>query len=563
MRLLRNGFLTTAVVALSALGAAAGAATAASFEQVGGDLSGAAHGDGDRWVAYAIDLTTVQAFDEVGGTTHQVPIPCATTPGRDPLLAVGGGQAIVGCARAGGIAPRPLRLDLAAGTWHEIPGIDALQARYERQSLDHGLQVTAVGARWLAAVASGHHYSFDLAIDWRSGALGPEPTSSTAPDLDAAPLNVPLCSPLARTPERESIYSDLPAFEAMQYDAPFAVSNGSATPLTLRRCDSAASTTLQPAPSDTAVTGTTSVQLSGGVVSWLAQQARLHLPACALRLSWPRAEGWLHTTRSLYRSAVGDDGLWTVERTALPTCASAARAIAARVVIDSRLDRAGRRQPGRSPRPAGRRPRRGARRPHRDGALGALAHRRRTMARGAQSRRRPLALHGAAHAARDTAADAPRDPRRRRRPPAGDAAPLASPRRPHRDRHPRHGAEVAGVVADLDVPQPRRAAAVERSRVHVDRAGGDRAQEAGAVGEPHRVHPLLVHAEVGAHRRERLGDGRVEAAVDEPERLQQVIPDRYAGAHLPVAVEQLLIAEEAVEAVFDGRQRSEAHAAGR
>ncbi len=90
------------------------------------------------------------------------------------------------------------------------------------------------------------------------------------------------------------------------------------------------------------------------------------------------------------------------------------------------------------------------------------------------------------------------------------------------DRHPREHAQAAGVVGDLHLPDPGGAPAVHGAGLGVDRAGGDRAQEAGQVGQPHR------HLAVGHHgqrrfpgwpgsrpsmRRRRRGRGRRAAAA--------------------------------------------------
>src|SRR3954454_9732285 len=60
----------------------------------------------------------------------------------------------------------------------------------------------------------------------------------------------------------------------------------------------------------------------------------------------------------------------------------------------------------------------------------------------------------------------------------------------NRDGHPRGRAAAALVVGDVDVPDPGRAAAVQRSALGVDRALADRAQEGGAVG--HAGHELAL-----------------------------------------------------------------------
>ena len=91
--------------------------------------------------------------------------------------------------------------------------------------------------------------------------------------------------------------------------------------------------------------------------------------------------------------------------------------------------------------------------------------------------------------------------------------------RPHGHRHARGRAETAVVVAEVDVPDPGRAAAVQPPRLRMDRAGGDRAQEARAVGLAGGHVAVLGDRHVRRDRDQRLGQRRVGPAVDEPEGL--------------------------------------------
>lgn len=264
MGLLRNGLLTIAALLLAGA-AATPPALADGFEPVTVKAVGTPLGDGGRWVAYAATARKLRVIDEATGTVRDHAIPCVIGVQSNPLLAVGGGQAVVGCRRLGRLVSRPLLLDLRSGSWHTVPGIDELLASFDGQQVTHGLEIDAVGERWIAGRVYGQPELPQVAIDWRSGALGPGPTAATVRDLDAAALEVPLCAPLARRPE-VSWGVDLPSFEPLQFEPPFALTNGWTTALTLQRCGSATATTIFPRRYDEY--HAFGAQLSNGIVSW-------------------------------------------------------------------------------------------------------------------------------------------------------------------------------------------------------------------------------------------------------------------------------------------------------
>lgn len=336
MRSLRNGFLTATALALLAGGGAAQATAAERFQALTDDAAGPARGDGDRWVVYPRDGATLRVLDEQTGDSYDMRVACA----GGQLKAAGGGQAIVACDRGDGkTIPRPLRLDLTPRSWHEVPGVDAVLDRYENAPSAEGhLTVRGVGTQWIDARVWGYHWGQDLPLNWRSGAVGPAQTATTAHDLDADSLNLPLCAPIARTPVNDDPFGDAPPFEPMAYEAPFAVQQTLAR-LTLQRCGEQRKTTLDSG-------GGYDFQLSDDAVSWARSNvARLYLAECGLRLSWPLSDalpdgnGLLHTERSLYLSVARRDGT-AISRLPVPSCAPAARPSVTTVRSGSRSVRA-------------------------------------------------------------------------------------------------------------------------------------------------------------------------------------------------------------------------------
>ena len=104
------------------------------------------------------------------------------------------------------------------------------------------------------------------------------------------------------------------------------------------------------------------------------------------------------------------------------------------------------------------------------------------------------------------------------------------------------------VVGDLDLPDPRRAAAVPAAGDGVDRPVDDRAQEARLVGEPLRGLAEVLDREPGRHRGHRLRDRGEDAAVDQARGLAQLVAHGDLGADLLVGQRVDLQAVEAVEA---------------
>ena len=129
----------------------------------------------------------------------------------------------------------------------------------------------------------------------------------------------------------------------------------------------------------------------------------------------------------------------------------------------------------------------------------------------------------------------------------------------HGDRHPHERAQAAVVVGDLDLPHPGRPAAVAAARLGVDRALGDRAQEARLVRQALGDPPLGDHGERGRERGDRLGDRREHAAVHEAHRLLDLVAHRDARADALVVGLEDLQAVEGVEGLVQRNDGLEAH----
>src|ERR1700682_551032 len=89
----------------------------------------------------------------------------------------------------------------------------------------------------------------------------------------------------------------------------------------------------------------------------------------------------------------------------------------------------------------------------------------------------------------------------------------------HRQPHRPPGHQALLLIANLNVPEMEGAAQVDRHRDPGDRATADRAQEAGVVLDAGGAAALVKVGE-RARQGERLADGAVAPAVNDPEGLQ-------------------------------------------
>lgn len=290
--------LAGATLVAASSGAAAGFATIA--EQAPGPLLTS----GGRYAGFLVADRTIRVLDTFTAGSYDAAIPASCA---DPvtLAAVGGDQALVSCANRLEIGSEglPTLLDLPSGAWHEPVGA-ATFLRHEREG-DNSARFDAVGVRWLAGTVTGYHSYARTFLDWRTGtSVVGDGDAFHQPDLDAAEVLAPLCPPLKRRHNPESI-DEQPFFD-FPYEPPYGIVGRR-----LRTCGASDHGLLL----DRAPAG--GFRVSDGWVTWsTGQQARAYLPSCGVRFSWPLlgADGQphggevSHTARTLFVGIAAHDG---------------------------------------------------------------------------------------------------------------------------------------------------------------------------------------------------------------------------------------------------------------
>ena len=119
--------------------------------------------------------------------------------------------------------------------------------------------------------------------------------------------------------------------------------------------------------------------------------------------------------------------------------------------------------------------------------------------------------------------------------------------RPNSDSHLRQRAEAFLGVLDLRVPDPGGAAAVAGLGVDFGVALGDRADEVDADRLAHRHHAVVEDSQSRGARADALDQARHDAAVQEADRLAQLVAHRHADAGVLGVVVEPLGAQQGVE----------------
>lgn len=299
-----------AVVVLGMLAAGAPAAGQAVTSPLQRFAEGFARSDGDRFVVISRASRTdpdgtdsVAAYNERTRRTRLVAGGC-------PVVAVGSGFLLVGCI------DQPWRVfDLARGTDQAIAPIPWEPAPPGNN--DRINTVAGIGSRWLAfRQESSPHGNVIVRRyeNWHTGRVLPEPGAASFPDLDVPTLVRPLCKPLRRTFNDESL-----AFDEYQYERPYGARKDRREELTLDRCGRRRGTVLAHSAS--------SIQLASGILTWVTAHPgdqlrpwRYILHARLLRtgktLTWrvtlPRTRMVLslqHTARAIYATIAHTDSL--------------------------------------------------------------------------------------------------------------------------------------------------------------------------------------------------------------------------------------------------------------
>jgi len=80
------------------------------------------------------------------------------------------------------------------------------------------------------------------------------------------------------------------------------------------------------------------------------------------------------------------------------------------------------------------------------------------------------------------------------------------------------GDESARLVTGVDAPELLRAPLIESCHIHQDPPRGERPEEVGGVGDPHRRLAHVAHCEARSDAGRTLDGGRVDTAVHDPPR---------------------------------------------
>lgn len=294
MRFSRRTVAALLATTVTAAVAAAGTGTAVAEAPPSGTRSlGPVATDGERLVIWEAAPGVIRvASERAGEPSADHPAPAFCHDGFSELAAGGGNVALL-CWDEARIRSRLALLELATGSWRELPDPDSW-----RRDLGGGLELVDVGARWLKAGTDAG----PVLVDLRDGSRQPVQPPGGEPaalDLDA------------ERPYRPECAASLP-HPPIASDPPYLLGAADERWIALWRCGVA-----RPVLLDAYVEAP---QLGGAIASWEAvgrdAGARAHLARCRLTLAWP---GWsfsgiAHTRRALYTVAAG-----RLRRAPLPT----------------------------------------------------------------------------------------------------------------------------------------------------------------------------------------------------------------------------------------------------
>jgi hypothetical protein len=249
--------------------------------------------DGARWAAYEPSAGITRLIDSKARRSSNRPDPTGCTGG---LVAVGSGELLYHCEQQCPPSPtsdgacvfnkgsgqynwyqdtRYVAEDIATGLSHPIIGDNHLPMA----NIDEGgsTSLVAVGRQWVEGIVTIYHGGGRYWLNWHTGRLVEEDASmrfdaGKVMDLNSSSLVRPICTPLARaTPNSNGVNLEVSDFPSFAYVSPFAFESPEEREEAhghLRRCGSRQTQTLPGvAP--------WSLQLGGGVLSWIASDPRI------------------------------------------------------------------------------------------------------------------------------------------------------------------------------------------------------------------------------------------------------------------------------------------------
>ncbi len=272
-------FLVLLACALTAAPSAA-----APFQTIAEQAPSPARADGASTIAYMPAPGMLRLLDAQGAQTAAVDLSAACASPPSAVDAIGGGVLAFSCAYA-----EARLLDLATRTVRVPAGVPEALRRAFDYTLGGGW-IDAVGVHGVRLQESAYHSGqWTSTIDWRSGARVADPTDPTQLlDVDSPTLVTTLCEPLRRRPwDLPSRDIDpWPLYDPLLFEAPYGVTWGPRSPLTLQRCGDTRARVLE--PRNRRDWHVKQAVLDAGFVSWIAGDAlRAYLPACAVRVERP------------------------------------------------------------------------------------------------------------------------------------------------------------------------------------------------------------------------------------------------------------------------------------
>jgi hypothetical protein len=299
-------------------------AEGAPLSYVGNSLASPVATDGKRYAAYFVAEGSTRILDQEGRILRDVAIPADPLPFFRTVEAVGGGFVLLGSSVA--VIPPPKLVEIATGS---VLDVDARPLAIHWD----GVSLTGVGRQWIGGDGVTSHGGSDTFLNWHTGRVAgdvptyDEPANSAraAPDLNAAELWRPMCSPLHR---RSSHGRGV--WRSFQYQPPLGLTTSRAGRLLLLRCGQRKVTALSRCRKGCGFT-----QLGGGIVTWREGRNAYFYRArtrCKRRWVIPAPATYLatvaHTSKRVFISTIDPVSygklqprpVWRIYTVATPSC---------------------------------------------------------------------------------------------------------------------------------------------------------------------------------------------------------------------------------------------------